>query len=56
MWGTKDRAVDFSSAEPLRKNFKHASLVAFKGVGHLPYEEAPDDFNRSLIEFLKMNF
>jgi pimeloyl-ACP methyl ester carboxylesterase len=21
-------------------------------VGHLPYEEAPDEFNRALIEFL----
>jgi pimeloyl-ACP methyl ester carboxylesterase len=53
MWGTKDRAVDFSSAELLRKNFKHATLVAFEGVGHLPYEEAADDFNRALIQFLK---
>jgi pimeloyl-ACP methyl ester carboxylesterase len=52
MWGTKDRAVDFRSAEPLRRNFRNARLVAFDGVGHLPYEEAPEDFNRALIEFL----
>jgi pimeloyl-ACP methyl ester carboxylesterase len=52
IWGTKDRAVHFSSVEPLRRNFRHAELVAFDGVGHLPYEEAPEDFNRALVEFL----
>ena len=52
IWGTKDRAVHFESAEPLRRNFRDARLVAFEGVGHLPYEEAPEDFNRALIDFL----
>jgi len=52
LWGTKDRAVDFHSAAPLRRNFRDARLVAFEGVGHLPYEEAPEDFNRALIDFL----
>ncbi len=52
VWGTKDRAVDFHSAEPLRRNFRDARLVAFEGVGHLPYEEAREDFNRALIDFL----
>ena len=52
IWGKKDRAVHFASAEPLRRNFRDAKLVAFEGVGHLPYEEAPDDFNRALIDFL----
>jgi len=52
IWGTKDRAVPFISAEPLRRNFRNARLVAFEGVGHLPYEEAAPEFNRALIEFL----
>lgn len=52
IWGTKDRAVDFASAEPLRRSFRDARLVALEGVGHLPYEEAPEDFNRALLEFL----
>ena len=51
IWGTKDRAVHFQSAEPLRRNFRDARLVAFEGVGHLPYEEAPEDFNRALVDF-----
>jgi pimeloyl-ACP methyl ester carboxylesterase len=52
IWGTKDRAVLFSSAAALRRNFRDAQLVALQGVGHLPYEEAPEDFNRSLVAFL----
>ena len=52
VWGTLDRAVDFQSAERLRQNFRDVRLVAFNGVGHLPYEEAPDDFNRALVAFL----
>jgi pimeloyl-ACP methyl ester carboxylesterase len=52
IWGTKDRAVDFASAEPLRQNFSNARLVAFEGVGHLPYEECPQEFNQALIDFL----
>jgi pimeloyl-ACP methyl ester carboxylesterase len=52
IWGTKDRAVHFQSAEPLRRNFRDARLVAFEGVGHLPYEEAPEDFNRAVVDFL----
>jgi pimeloyl-ACP methyl ester carboxylesterase len=52
MWGTKDRAVAFRSAERLRRNFRDARLVTFEGVGHLPYEEASEEFNSALIDFL----
>jgi pimeloyl-ACP methyl ester carboxylesterase len=52
IWGTNDRAVYFQSAEPLRRNFRDARLVALEGVGHLPYEEASEDFNRALVDFL----
>ena len=52
MWGTRDRAVSFRSAERLGQNFRDCHLVAFKGVGHLPYEEGPEEFNRELIKFL----
>ena len=55
IWGREDRAVDFRSAEPLRRNFRNARLVAFEGIGHLPYEEAPEEFNRALLEFITAN-
>jgi pimeloyl-ACP methyl ester carboxylesterase len=52
VWGTRDRAVSFRSAEPLRRVFRDARLEGFSGVGHLPYEESPDEFNRVLLSFL----
>jgi pimeloyl-ACP methyl ester carboxylesterase len=52
MWGSKDSAVYASSAGPLAKYFPNSRLIVFPGIGHLPYEECPEEFNRALIEFL----
>jgi pimeloyl-ACP methyl ester carboxylesterase len=53
MWGSKDPAVYVSSMEPLARHFADVQTVVFPGVGHLPYEECPEEFNRVLIEFLR---
>lgn len=53
IWGTRDRAVDPSSAKPLQKVFKHAQLIMIPEAGHLPYEEMPDEFNRAVLNFLQ---
>lgn len=52
IWGEADLAVHPESAEPLRKYFRNCEYVRLPGVGHLPYEEAPADFNRAVTEFL----
>jgi pimeloyl-ACP methyl ester carboxylesterase len=52
MWGSKDSAVYASSATQLEKFFPNSRAIIFPGIGHLPYEECPEDFNRELIEFL----
>ncbi|MFZ0201617.1 MAG: alpha/beta hydrolase [Candidatus Sulfotelmatobacter sp.] len=52
MWGSKDGAVYVSSAKPLAKYFPNSKLIIFPGIGHLPYEECPEEFSRELIEFL----
>ena len=52
MWGVKDPAVYYSSLEPLAQYFPHAERVVFQEIGHLPYEECPNEFNRALIRFL----
>jgi pimeloyl-ACP methyl ester carboxylesterase len=52
MWGTKDTAVYASSAAPVARHFVDCKTVTFPEMGHLPYEECPDDFNRELIQFL----
>ena len=52
MWGGNDSAVYASSAVPLAKWFPNSKSIVFPGIGHLPYEECPEEFNRALIEFL----
>jgi len=52
MWGSDDPAVYFSSMEPLARHFANVQTVTFPHVGHLPYEECPEEFNRALIGFL----
>jgi pimeloyl-ACP methyl ester carboxylesterase len=52
MWGSNDPAVYASSMEPLARHFANVQTVVFPGVGHLPYEECPEEFSRALIEFL----
>jgi pimeloyl-ACP methyl ester carboxylesterase len=52
LWGNVDPAVAPSSVMPLSRQFKNCQLQIFDGVGHLPYEEVPDEFNRAVAEFL----
>ncbi len=52
VWGDRDRAVLPESAPLLKAHFSNAELKIIKGSGHLPYEEFPDEFNRTLFEFL----
>jgi pimeloyl-ACP methyl ester carboxylesterase len=52
IWGSADPAVYVQSAEQLRRHFKKSELVVYPGVGHLPYEEVPEQFNATVLEFL----
>jgi pimeloyl-ACP methyl ester carboxylesterase len=55
IWGSLDTAVDPASAAQLQQCFRDCRLVMLEGVGHLPYEEAPEEFNRAVVEFLTSN-
>jgi len=55
LWGSRDTAVDPASATRLQQNFKNCRLIMFDGVGHLPYEEVPEEFNSAVAEFLAPN-
>ena len=53
IWGERDGAVDPRSAQQLLRRLPNAQLKLFPGVGHLPYEEAPEEFNRVVLDFLR---
>ena len=52
VWGDRDAAVLPASAAQVQRAIRGSKLVMMPGVGHLPYEEAPEEFNRVLLEFL----
>jgi pimeloyl-ACP methyl ester carboxylesterase len=52
VWGDQDVLVPLSSAQEMVKHMKNVKLVVLERVGHLPYEEAPDEFNQALLDFL----
>ena len=52
LWGSHDTAVDPSSAYALQRRLKNSALVILDGVGHVPYEEVPGEFNRVICDFL----
>ncbi len=52
IWGDRDAAVEPASAYPLKAQFQNCRLIMLEGVGHLPYEEVPEEFNRTVAMFL----
>lgn len=52
IWGDRDRAVDPGSAQPLMRVLPRAKLAVIPGAGHLPFEEAPAEFNQIVLDFL----
>ena len=51
LWGAHDRAVSLASATRLRAVLR-APLEILPGVGHLPFEEAPELFADRVLHFL----
>jgi pimeloyl-ACP methyl ester carboxylesterase len=52
LWGSLDHAVAPESAHELAANLKNAKLIVMNGIGHMPYEEAPEPFNQLVLDFL----
>jgi len=52
IWGTRDRAVTFSSSKQILERMRKARLEVLPGVGHLPYEEVPEKFNQVVLQYL----
>ena len=52
LWGDRDLAVDPASAEELHRRWNNSSVLIMPRIGHMPYEEAPEEFNRIVLEFL----
>ena len=52
VWGEQDAMIPFANSNDYLKAIAGARLVSFKGVGHLPHEEAPDQSVDAVRSFL----
>ena len=52
LWGVRDIAVYPSSALELQQRLGNSTVLMLDGIGHLPYEEVPAEFNRIVCDFL----
>jgi pimeloyl-ACP methyl ester carboxylesterase len=55
LWGERDTAVDPGSAEQLHRRWKNSLVLIMKHIGHMPYEEVPQEFTRVVLDFLLHN-
>jgi pimeloyl-ACP methyl ester carboxylesterase len=51
-WGEDDTWVPLAVGRVLNRFFEDSTLITYPDVGHMPMEEAIDDFNTDLITFL----
>ena len=52
LWGDQDKMIPFSNAADYLRDIPHATLAALPGLGHVPFEEAPDQSLKPVVAFL----
>jgi len=52
LWGDRDAAVDPRSMQELHRRWRNSAMLVMHDIGHMPYEEVPDEFNRIVLDFL----
>ncbi|NNL89324.1 MAG: alpha/beta hydrolase [Marinicaulis sp.] len=53
IWGAEDQLIYASAAQTFDERMPNADVVIYKGVGHLPMEEAPQRTALDLDAFLE---
>ena len=54
IWGDRDAAVSPASMKPIQLSLHNSRVLVMPGIGHLPYEEAPEEFIRAVAQFLRI--
>jgi pimeloyl-ACP methyl ester carboxylesterase len=52
VWGEQDAMIPFANSNDYLKAIAGSKRVSFKGVGHLPHEEAPEESIGAVRDFL----
>ena len=54
IWGDQDKAYNFNQVKTLKDKIPNSNLKIIKDCSHNVHLEKPDEFNRIVIEFLKI--
>lgn len=54
LWGEKDAMIPITNAADYVRTMPHATLVPLPGLGHVPFEEAPDVSLEPMTAFLAL--
>lgn len=52
VWGDRDRILPVHQLDTARRVLPHAQTRVFRGIGHMPQVECPDDFAKLLTDFI----
>jgi pimeloyl-ACP methyl ester carboxylesterase len=52
LWGEQDAMIPFSNAADYQRALPHATLVRLPNLGHVPFEEAPEESLAPVLAFL----
>mgnify|MGYP006175257893 CR=1 FL=1 len=55
IWGDQDKAYNFNQVETLKKKIPNSNLIIINGCSHNVHLEAPNKFNKCIVEFLENN-
>ncbi|MDQ3929381.1 MAG: alpha/beta fold hydrolase [Chloroflexota bacterium] len=54
IWGSRDRVVPLEHGAFMAKHIQGARLVIMRGAGHMPFYQKPEEFNRLVLTFLRL--
>ena len=52
VWGDKDKSYNLDQVQTLNKNIPNSSLFIFEGCAHNVHLEKPEEFNRTILNYL----
>ena len=52
VWGNKDKSYNLNQVQTLKKNISNSSLIVFEGCAHNIHLEKPEEFNRTILNYL----
>ena len=52
VWGNKDKSYNLDQVQTLNKNIPNSSLFIFEGCAHNAHLEKPEEFNRTILNYL----